>query len=55
MPLPRMGYRKHQAVIKPLGRLFANQHLFSGGSVMIDGRLAMILDTNFLYNQVIKI
>jgi two-component system chemotaxis sensor kinase CheA len=46
---------EHQAVIKPLGELFVNQHLFSGGSVMVDGRLALILDTNFLYNQVIKI
>jgi len=46
---------EHQAVIKPLGELFLNQHFFSGGSVMVDGRLALILDTNFLYNQVIKI
>jgi two-component system chemotaxis sensor kinase CheA len=46
---------EHQAVIKPLGELFVNQHFFSGGSVMVDGRLALILDTNFLYNQVIKI
>jgi two-component system chemotaxis sensor kinase CheA len=46
---------EYQAVIKPLGELFVNQHFFSGGSVMVDGRLALILDTNFLYNQVIKI
>lgn len=45
---------EHQAVIKPLGELFANQHYFSGGSIMIDGRLALILDTNFLYKQKIK-
>ncbi len=45
---------EHQAVIKPLGDLFTNQHLFSGGSIMVDGKLALILDTNFLYNQVAK-
>jgi two-component system chemotaxis sensor kinase CheA len=45
---------EHQAVIKPLGELFVNQHFFSGGSIMVDGKLALILDTNFLYNQVNK-
>ncbi len=43
---------EHQAVIKPLGDLFSNQPMFSGGSIMVDGQLALILDTNFLYNQV---
>jgi two-component system chemotaxis sensor kinase CheA len=42
---------EHQAVIKPLGDLFANQQLFSGGSIMVDGKLAFILDTNFLYSH----
>lgn len=41
---------EHQAVIKPLGTLFLNQPYFSGGSIMIDGKLALILDTNFLFN-----
>lgn len=41
---------EHQAVIKPLGELFINQSFFSGGSIMIDGNLAFILDTNFLIN-----
>lgn len=41
---------EHQAVIKPLGELFVNQPFFSGGSIMIDGKLAFILDTNFLIN-----
>jgi two-component system chemotaxis sensor kinase CheA len=43
---------EHQAVIKPLGELFVNQPYFSGGSIMVDGKLALILDTNFLYNQI---
>ncbi len=41
---------EHQAVIKPLGELFINQPFFSGGSIMIDGKLAFIIDTNFLIN-----
>ncbi len=46
---------EHQAVIKPLGDLFVNQPFFSGGSIMVDGQLAFILDTNFLFNHVTKI
>jgi two-component system chemotaxis sensor kinase CheA len=42
---------EHQAVIKPLGDLFINQPFFSGGSIMVDGKLALILDTNFLFNN----
>jgi two-component system chemotaxis sensor kinase CheA len=45
---------EHQAVIKPLGDLFSNQPLFSGGSIMVDGKLAFILDTNFLFNHAAK-
>jgi two-component system chemotaxis sensor kinase CheA len=45
---------EHQAVIKPLGGLFVNQPYFSGGSIMVDGKLAFILDTNFLFNHVTK-
>ncbi len=46
---------EHQAVIKPLGALFVNQPFFSGGSIMVDGKLAFILDSNFLFNRVTKI
>jgi two-component system chemotaxis sensor kinase CheA len=46
---------EHQAVIKPLGDLFVNQPFFSGGSIMVDGKLAFILDTNFLFNHITKI
>ncbi len=46
---------EHQAVIKPLGELFVNQPFFSGGSIMADGKLAFILDTNFLFNHITKI
>jgi two-component system chemotaxis sensor kinase CheA len=44
---------EHQAVIKPLGNIFTNQPYFSGGSVMVNGKLALILDTNYLFNQVV--
>ena len=42
---------EHQAVIKPLGGLFVNQPYFSGASILVDGNLALILDTNYLFNQ----
>jgi two-component system, chemotaxis family, sensor kinase CheA len=44
---------EHQAVIKPLGEIFVNQPYFSGGSIMVDGKLALILDTNYLFNQIV--
>jgi two-component system chemotaxis sensor kinase CheA len=42
---------EQQAVIKPLGELFINQPYFSGGSIMVDGNLSLVLDTNYLFNQ----
>jgi two-component system chemotaxis sensor kinase CheA len=44
---------EHQAVIKSLGELFANQPYYSGGSIMADGNLALVLDTNYLFNQTV--
>ena len=41
----------YQAVIKPLGELFVNQPYFSGGSIMVDGKMALILDTNYIFEQ----
>jgi two-component system chemotaxis sensor kinase CheA len=41
---------EQQAVIKPLGELFIKQPYFSGGSIMFDRNLALILDTNYLFN-----
>ena len=45
---------EYQAVIKPLGDLFNSQPYFSGGSIMVDGKLALILDTSFLFTQITK-
>lgn len=42
---------EHQAVIKPLGPLFNDQEYFSGGSILGDGRLAIILDTGKLIEK----
>jgi two-component system chemotaxis sensor kinase CheA len=42
---------EQQAVIKPLGKLFIHQPYFSGGSIMVDGNLALVLDTNYLFTQ----
>ncbi len=39
---------EHQAVLKPLGDFFEEQEYFSGITVLADGKLAVILDTNKL-------
>ena len=41
----------HQAVIKPLGDIFNKQDYISGGSILGDGSVALILDTYKLINQ----
>lgn len=42
---------EQQTVIKNLGEVFINQPYFSGGNIMSDGKIALILDTNHLFNQ----
>jgi len=42
---------EHQAVLKPLGEVFLNQEFISGGSILGDGTVALILDTNKLIKQ----
>lgn len=42
---------EQQTVIKNLGEVFINQSYFSGGNIMSDGKIALILDTNHLFNQ----
>ncbi len=39
---------EQQSVIKNLGDVFINQPYFSGGNIMTDGKLVLILDTNYL-------
>lgn len=39
---------QYQAVLKPIGQIFKNQEYISGASVMGDGNIALMLDTNKL-------
>lgn len=45
---------EHQAVLKSLGDMFVNQEFISGGSILGDGSVALILDTNKLIKQLAK-
>ena len=38
--------REYQAVIKPLGRLLKGQDIFSGASILGNGHLALVIDSN---------
>ncbi len=38
--------REYQAVIKPLGKILKGQDIFSGASIMGNGQLALVIDTN---------
>ena len=46
---------KHQAVIKPMGTMFNKQDFISGASILGDGTVALILDTNKLIKKFGKI
>lgn len=39
---------EHQAVLKPLGKMFKSKETFSGASILGDGTLALMIDTNKL-------
>ena len=43
---------EQQAVIKNMGDLFINQPYFSGGNILADGKISLIIDTNYLLNLV---
>lgn len=45
---------EHQAVLKSLGRYFAEQEYISGASILGDGRIALVLDTDKLIRLVEK-
>ncbi len=40
-----------QAIIKPIGNYFREQEFILGGSILGDGSLALVLDTQKLFNQ----
>jgi two-component system chemotaxis sensor kinase CheA len=37
---------EYQAVLKPLGKLYADQHEFSGATILGNGSVALVIDTN---------
>jgi two-component system chemotaxis sensor kinase CheA len=37
---------EYQAVVKPLGKLFSGQEIISGATILGDGSLALVMDTN---------
>jgi two-component system chemotaxis sensor kinase CheA len=41
----------HQAVIKPLGRAYRDIKDFSGSTILGDGRVALILDIQYLISE----
>jgi len=45
---------EHQAVLKSLGKYFSNQEYISGGSILGDGSIALVLDVNKLIKQMGK-
>ncbi len=42
---------EYQAVLKTLGRLYKNQEIVSGASILGDGTVALVLDTNKIISQ----
>lgn len=45
---------EYQAVLKPLGRLYHNQDVFSGASILGDGTVALVLDTHKVVQRFTK-
>ncbi len=45
---------EYQAVLKPLGKLYRQQDVFSGASILGDGTVALVLDTHKVINQFTK-
>ncbi len=45
---------KYQAVIKPLSRIAQKQEIFSGASILGDGEIALVIDTNKTINKFIN-
>jgi two-component system chemotaxis sensor kinase CheA len=45
---------KYQAVIKPLSRAAQKEEIFSGASILGDGEIALVIDTNKMISQFIN-
>ena len=42
---------EYQAVLKPLGRLYRNLDIISGATILGDGSIALVLDSNQIIRQ----
>lgn len=42
---------EYQAVLKPLGRLYKQQDIFSGATILGDGSIALVMDTHKIIKQ----
>jgi len=42
---------EYQAVLKPLGKYYRNQDFISGATILGDGNIALVMDTNRIINQ----
>ncbi|MDH5381406.1 MAG: chemotaxis protein CheW, partial [Cyclobacteriaceae bacterium] len=46
---------EYQAVLKPLGKYYRNQDFISGGTILGDGTIALVMDTSKIINQFSKV
>jgi two-component system chemotaxis sensor kinase CheA len=44
---------EYQTVLKPLGEAYQHQEEFSGATILGDGRVALVFDTNKLVKRLI--
>jgi two-component system chemotaxis sensor kinase CheA len=42
---------EYQAVLKPLGKHYKKQEIISGGTILGDGTIALVMDTNKMIKQ----
>jgi two-component system chemotaxis sensor kinase CheA len=42
---------EYQAVLKPLGKHYKNVQMFSGATILGDGSVALVMDTNQIINS----
>ncbi len=45
---------EHQVVLKPLGSLYHGHNEYSGATILGDGTVALVFDTNTLFNKLIE-
>ncbi len=43
--------REYQAVVKPVGKMMSDEYIFMGASILGDGNVALVLDTNTIIQK----